>query len=125
LNGIVKSVANIGEQNPKNDSKVFEVIIQVNEKDSVLLPAMTSGNNIIVDIIKNVLSIPLECVYTNEKGISFVYVKSGFSITKKEIKTGKSNENFIIIEKGLTEGEQLLLSPPENGNDLTLTTLQK
>jgi HlyD family secretion protein len=125
LNGIVTTVANIGEQNPKNDSKVFEVIIQVTEKDSVLLPAMTTGNNIIVDVVKNVLFIPLECIHTDEKNNSYVFVSSNFSIVKKQVKTGKTNENFAIVESGLNEGDKLLLSTPEKAAEMEMVPLAK
>jgi len=42
--GVVTYVANIGEQLPNADAKVFEVTIKVNEYDPILRPAMTTGN---------------------------------------------------------------------------------
>lgn len=125
LNGLVTSVANIGEQNPKNDSKVFEVIIQVQDKDSVLLPAMTTGNNIIVDVIKNVLFIPLECIHTDDKNNSYVFVADKFGVSKRQVKTGKSNENYAVIEAGLSQGEKLLLTAPENADAMEMVGLSK
>ncbi|MBC7863056.1 MAG: HlyD family secretion protein [Bacteroidia bacterium] len=125
LTGVVSTVANIGEQNPKNDSKVFEVIIEMTQKDSVLLPAMTTGNNVIVDVIKNVLSVPLECIHTDEKNNSYVFLSENFSVVKKQVKPGKTNENFVIIEKGLAENDKLLLSTPENAADMKLVPLSK
>ncbi|MFN8396960.1 MAG: efflux RND transporter periplasmic adaptor subunit, partial [Bacteroidia bacterium] len=47
LTGKVTHVANVGEQRPNSDSKVFEVKIAINEKDSTLRPAMTTSNEII------------------------------------------------------------------------------
>jgi hypothetical protein len=41
LKGIVKSVANIGEEKPNSDAKVFEVLIDVLTKDPILKPAMS------------------------------------------------------------------------------------
>jgi multidrug efflux pump subunit AcrA (membrane-fusion protein) len=125
LSGVVTSVANIGEQNPKNDSKVFEVIIQVTQKDSVLLPAMTTGNNILVDVVKNVLFVPLEAIHTDEKNNSFVFLAEKFSVVKKQVKPGKTNENYGIIEKGLAENDKVLLSTPENAAELKLIPLEK
>jgi HlyD family secretion protein len=125
LKGLVTSVANIGEQNPKNDSKVFEVTIQVQDKDSVLLPAMTTGNNIIVDVVKNVLFVPLETIHTDDKNNSYVFVANKFKIEKRQVKTGKTNENFAIIEAGLSAGEKLLLATPENAADMEMVALAK
>jgi HlyD family secretion protein len=120
--GKVIEVANIGEQLPNSDAKVFEVKIQVNEHDTILRPAMTTKNTIITSTIKNVLYIPIEAVHSKEK-TSYVFIQNGRSISKQEVKTGRSNENEIIIEKGLKEGDAVFLTVPENGEDLTLKKL--
>jgi HlyD family secretion protein len=49
LSGIVESVANIGEQRRGSDAKVFEVLININESDTTLRPAMTTSNSILID----------------------------------------------------------------------------
>jgi RND family efflux transporter MFP subunit len=120
--GKVIEVANIGEQLPNSDAKVFEVKIQVNEHDTILRPAMTTKNTIITSTIKNVLYIPIEAVHSKDK-TSYVFIQNGRSISKQEVKTGRSNENEIIIEKGLKEGDDVFLTVPENGEDLTLKKL--
>ncbi len=86
---------------------------------------MTTGNNIIVDVVKNVLSIPLECIHTDEKKNSYVFVADKFKVEKRQIKTGKTNENFAIVEAGLNEGERLLLSAPENADEMDMIALEK
>ncbi|MEL6143045.1 MAG: efflux RND transporter periplasmic adaptor subunit, partial [Bacteroidota bacterium] len=69
--GVVVQVANIGEQLRNYDSKVFEVIVQVSESDSILRPAMTTGNEIITDVLEGKLFIPLEALYKDS--ITYVY----------------------------------------------------
>ena len=76
LTGIVSTVANIGEQRPNSDSKVFEVRVKVNESDTTLRPAMTTSNEILVAKLDSVMSVPLECVHT-EGAVTFVYKKNG------------------------------------------------
>jgi HlyD family secretion protein len=120
--GKVIEVANIGEQLPNSDAKDFEVKIQVNEHDTILRPAMTTKNTIITSTIKNVLYVPIEAVHSKDKA-SYVFIQNGRSISKQEVKTGRSNENEIIIEKGLKEGDVVFLTVPENGEDLTLKKL--
>src|SRR4029077_1800984 len=46
LDGTVKAVANVGEQRPNQDSKVFEVKIDVIKADTTLRPGMTTANAI-------------------------------------------------------------------------------
>jgi multidrug efflux pump subunit AcrA (membrane-fusion protein) len=46
--GKVISIANIGEQLPNSDTKVFEVMVKLNDFDPQLRPSMTTSNKIIV-----------------------------------------------------------------------------
>ena len=117
--GIVESVANIGEQISGSNAKVYEVIINVNEYDSILRPAMTTVNNINTERIAESLFVPIEGVFF-ENGTSFVYTAHG---TKQEVKVGKSNDNEIIITEGLSKGDKIYLVPPENADKISITTL--
>lgn len=112
LTGKVTQVANIGEQRPNTDSKVFEVKILVNESDTTLRPAMTTSNIIIVSTLENVLSVPLEAVHP-EGSRSFIYCGSNGHITRQEVLLGMMNENNVIVEKGLPENTLVYLSQPD------------
>lgn len=110
--GTVITIANIGQQLPKSTAKVFEVIVKLLETDSTLRPAMTTNNKVFIEKFEDVLFVPIEGVYKTDS-IEYVYKKSGFSIFKQEVKTGKENENNIIIEAGLSPGDKILLNKPE------------
>jgi multidrug efflux pump subunit AcrA (membrane-fusion protein) len=112
LNGKVMQVANVGEQNPRSDAKVFEVVIEMLERDTLLKPSMTTGNNIIVGRIPSVLSIPLESLHHQGDSIAYVYKKSALRYVKQEVQTGQANDNFIIVKQGITEGDEVFLNPP-------------
>jgi hypothetical protein len=109
--GSVLSVANIGEQLPNADAKVFEVLIKVDQSDPILRPSMTSGNKIITKTINDVTYIPLESVQAGADSIPFVYLKNG---NRQVVVLGESNENNVIIDQGLEAGTQLYLSTPES-----------
>ena len=109
--GMVTSVANIGEQLPNADAKVFEVNIEVNGSDPILRPSMTTGNKIITKTINDVIYIPLESVQAGVDSIPFVYMKNG---NKQIVVLGESNENNVVVEQGLESGIQIYLSTPEN-----------
>tara|TARA_B100000809_G_scaffold43067_1_gene37352 strand:+ start:5494 stop:6723 length:1230 start_codon:yes stop_codon:yes gene_type:complete len=111
--GKVVDVANVGEQLPNTDSKVFEVTIELTEKDTLLRPAMTTNNNILVEELNEVLFIPQESVFVNDT-ISYVVVKTGLGLKKQEVDLGKTNSNFVVIAKGLSEGEEFLMVKPED-----------
>lgn len=74
---MVLSVANIGEQLPNTDAKVFEVISKIDGSDPILRPSMTTGNQIITKTFSDVLFIPLETVFATIDSIPFVYKKDG------------------------------------------------
>jgi hypothetical protein len=111
MDGTVTQIANVGEQRPNQDSKVFEVKIKVEKSDTTLRPGMTTANAIEVASIPDVLSIPLESTIT-EGGFTYVYKKSGRGVVKQMIETGTSNDNEIIVRKGLTKDDRVLLAPP-------------
>ncbi|MBI9055677.1 MAG: efflux RND transporter periplasmic adaptor subunit [Bacteroidales bacterium] len=108
--GEVVEVANIGEQLQNTDAKVFEVLIRVDQSDSIMRPAMTTSNQIITNVYNDVLFLPLEAIH-NEDSLSFVYTTNN---KKQIIVPGKTNENYMIIEQGVVLGDEILLSIPEN-----------
>ena len=108
--GEVTEVANIGEQLPNTDAKVFEVKIEVNEHDTIMRPSMTTSNEVITRVLDSVLYIPLESVHANDS-LTFVYTREG---EKQIVVLGESNENNIIVEMGLNKGERLYMSLPQD-----------
>jgi multidrug efflux pump subunit AcrA (membrane-fusion protein) len=120
--GIVKDVANVGEQLPNTNAKVFEVNILINEFDSVMRPSMTSKNTIITASISNVMFAPIEAVISTDS-VSYVFKKNGGSILKQQVVAGESNDNEIILKAGVKVNDELLLLPPENADKIKLTEL--
>jgi len=115
--GMVTTVANIGEQLPNADAKVFEVLIEVNESDPILRPSMTTGNKVITKTISDVTYIPLESVQAGPDSIPFVYMKNK---TRQIVVLGESNENNVVIEQGLEPGTEIYLSTPEEAEGFKL-----
>jgi RND family efflux transporter MFP subunit len=122
LEGTVTQIANVGEQRPNQDSKVFEVKIQVTKPDTTLRPGMTTSNAIETASVPNVLSVPLEAVIT-EAGYSFVYKKDGGKVIKQQVETGITNDNEIVIKRGLTKDDRVLLAPPADKTGITTVNI--
>ena len=118
--GVVTEVANIGEQLPNADAKVFEVIIKLNGTDPILRPSMTTNNAILISRIDSVTYLPLEAVHSNDSA-NFVYKKNG---TRQIVVLGETNENEVIIEKGIKAGDKVYLSVPVNANNYKYTGLE-
>ncbi|MFP4471138.1 MAG: efflux RND transporter periplasmic adaptor subunit [Bacteroidales bacterium] len=122
--GEVTEVANIGEQRPGSDAKVFEVIIKVLDTDTIMRPSMTTKNVIMIARFDSVLYVPLEALHSNDS-LSYVYADMGRGIGKKQVIPGPSNENEVIITAGLIPDDEILLSIPENSDDLEIYPIEK
>jgi HlyD family secretion protein len=117
LAGDVIRVANVGEQRPNSDAKVFEVAVEINGSDTTLRPSMTTSNKILASVKDNVLYIPLESLHSQADTITFVYKKDGIKTIKQEIVVGETNANDAVVVKGLDEGDNLFLSVPKGLED--------
>ena len=122
LPGSVVAVANVGEQRPNADAKVFEVKILLAQPDTTLRPGMTTSNAIETNTVKNALYVPLEAVAV-EGTTPFVYRKDGSNVTKQQVETGLANENEIVVAKGLEKDDRVMLTAPADKDKLTMKTL--
>jgi multidrug efflux pump subunit AcrA (membrane-fusion protein) len=118
--GYVSSVANIGEQLPNTDAKVFEVTINLNESDPILRPSMTTSNRIVTMTFDSVLYVPLEAIHSTDS-MTFVYKKNH---TKQVVVLGEFNENEIIVEAGLEMDDRVFLSIPDGAEEMKFEGLE-
>lgn len=121
--GKIIQVANVGEQLPNSDAKVFEVRVLLQQTDTTLRPSMTTSNIIITQKLKEVLSLPLEAIHTIEQ-MSFVYLKNGFITVKQQVEIGSINDNEAVILKGVEEGDRIYLSVPANSEEIEMVLLK-
>ncbi|MCE2902487.1 MAG: efflux RND transporter periplasmic adaptor subunit [Gemmatimonas sp.] len=122
LEGVVSQVANVGEQRPNSDAKVFEVHVNITKPDTTLRPGMTTSNAVLTNTIKNALSVPLEAVH-GDSTTTFVYKRTGSGIVRQEVVTGVMNDDEVVIAAGLTASDRVLLSAPADGLKLSLQAL--
>jgi multidrug efflux pump subunit AcrA (membrane-fusion protein) len=112
LVGSVTSVANVGEQRPNSDSKVFEVQVEIKGTDPTLRPAMTTSNRVLTQSVENTLYVPLESLHSEHDSITYVFVKDGIDFIKQEVVMSESNANDAMVTEGLNENDRLYLSIP-------------
>lgn len=121
LTGVVKRVANVGEQRPNSDAKVFQVTIEIDRIDDSLRPGMTTSNKIFTSVVEDALYVPLECLHNYQDSVTFVYKKSGIGYSKQEILVGQTNANSAQVLAGLAKDDQLYLSiPSDDGTNISL-----
>ena len=124
LSGTVISVANIGEQRPNSDSKVFEVVIEVEEPDTTLRPAMTTSNIIHINSLDKATFVPLETIHSKDS-LSFVFKRDGMQPVMQQVELGMMNENNVVIKSGLKLDESIYMTVPEDTAGIEKVMLEK
>ncbi len=123
LSGVVMRVANVGEQRPNSDGKVFEVSVEINGTDPTLRPAMTTSNKIIASVTDSTLYVPLESLHSQFDSITYVFIKNGLSSVKQEVMIGETNANDAVILGGLDFNDRIFLSIPSGLEDQKILLL--
>jgi len=90
-------------------STVYEIRFPLNAQNSDLgyRLGMNGDVNIILDSIKDALTIPIEYI-TDENDKKYVYIKKNNDIIKKQIKTGIENDTDVQVLEGLSKNDQIL-----------------
>lgn len=122
LIGSVTRVANVGEQRPNSDAKVFEVSVEIEGTDPTIRPSMTTSNKIITSLIDDALFVPLECLHSHFDTVTYVYKREGLNVVKQEVMVGETNANEAVVLGGLDEDDRVYLSVPagQDGKDIQL-----
>ena len=115
LTGVVTKVAVVADSgnsfmNP--DLKVYPTTIKIDGIHDWLRPGMSAEVEILVNSLEDVVYVPLQSVtYAGNERV--VYVNNGGRTERREVEVGTFSESFIQIREGLTEGEEVLLLPPQ------------
>jgi len=123
LSGVIIRVANVGEQSPNSDAKVFEATIEIAGTDPLLRPSMTTSNKIVVNQLDSAVYVPLECLHNKDDSIAFVYKRAGIKAVKQEVQLGETNSNEAIINLGLGPKDKVYLSIPAGMEDAPIALL--
>ena len=108
----ISKIANLAEnKNNKTKIKVFPVEALIEGSSDKLLPGMTVSCDILIDKVSDKLIIPSDALFSKENE-HWVYLKKRNSFVKKNVEIGASNNDFIIIEKGLAEDDKIALTDP-------------
>ncbi len=112
FDGEIYSVASLGKTKNNNSTiKVFEIAVSINSQSEILKPGMTTSNKMIISQIPNVLFVPQESVFEKD-GKKIVYIKNGSSFDEQTVETGDKSEDYIVINKGISDGDIVALRDP-------------
>ncbi|HZW82522.1 MAG TPA: efflux RND transporter periplasmic adaptor subunit [Candidatus Deferrimicrobium sp.] len=87
--------------------------VQLDQPDPALKPGFSVSLTIITSSKPNVLQIPQEAVFTQDK-LKYVYMVDQGSLSRKQVTTGISGDINVEILSGINEGDQVVLNPSKN-----------
>lgn len=139
FHGRIKSIASLGrEKEGEKNVKVFDVVLAIEERDARLKPGMTATAEVIVETIPPrpgaapdsvqieagevattaplPLYIPLDAVFEKD-GRALVYCLVRGQPEERAVTLGQKNEDFVIVEHGLTPDDRVALRDPTQAVD--------
>jgi HlyD family secretion protein len=87
----------------------FEAIVKLHGEPDVR-PGMSAAVEITVGRHEDVLTIPVAAVVEQEQRFH-CWVETNTGPAKRTLKLGDSNDQFIVVEDGVVEGERVVLNP--------------
>lgn len=93
----------------------YDAIIDLPVDDD-LRPGMSADVEIVIAQHSNVLTIPAAAVVETKHG-AFCWVKTDAGTSRRKLTLGDSNDEFLVVEKGLDEGNKVVLDPLSSVDD--------
>jgi RND family efflux transporter MFP subunit len=90
--------------------KEYATIVRIDGRTAGLKPGMTAEVEILVQDLKNVVSVPVQAV-VELNNTFFCWVKKGSGYERRPVVLGASNSTVIEIKDGLAEGDEVILNP--------------
>lgn len=91
--------------------RVYRTDIRIDEMAEGMRPGMSCAVEILVDEIPDTLYVPVQAVFRHHSAnVCFVALQGAHEVRPVEI--GRFNDKWVQILSGVTEGEEVLLSPP-------------
>jgi len=112
LRGKVVWKNSLAEDKKDYDMKVFKVALRLEETNPGLKPAMSSNNDIIINKLNDVITVPDKALFTEDDG-TFVNLRKGIKISKHKVTTGPSSKGYTVVTEGLAEGDKILIGQLE------------
>jgi HlyD family secretion protein len=112
LSGQVSLVGTLAqEERERRGAKFFQVTVLVNESEPRLRPGMTARVEVQVEERARALFVPVEAVFEKD-GHSICYALERGRLRPREVVLGPSNQDFVVVEKGLRRGDRVALRDP-------------
>lgn len=105
--------------NPSADAvtRTFNVKVRLDNKEDKLLPGMISNIKINTDNTVDVITVPSESIIRDASNILYVFVIKENKAIKKRVSLGSFKGNEVIVTKGLSIGDSVVIAGNKNLKD--------
>lgn len=94
----------------------FDVRIILDQSDPRLKPGMTAQVTVIVDRVRDALSIPVQASFQKE-GDTLAYIWNGSKFRPQTIEVSRRSGDRILVARGLQPGDRIALQDPTAGKN--------
>lgn len=112
--GEVINVGRSAEIDQESSSKTpkVEITIRITNSDNFIKSGYEGKANIIIDISENSLLLKNESLKRDVDGKTYLFVLNNNTVEKRYVVTGLS-DGYLTEVSGISEGEKVILNPPE------------
>ncbi len=105
--------------NPSADAvtRTFNVKVRLDNKEDKLLPGMISNIKINTGNTVDVITVPSESIIRDANNILYVFVVKENKAIKKRVSLGSFKGNEVIVTKGLSIGDSVVIAGNKNLKD--------
>jgi HlyD family secretion protein len=87
----------------------YDTIIKLPAHEG-LKPGMSAIVDIVLAAHRDVLTVPVAAIIEGAGG-NYCWVQSATGVRKRLVRTGDTNDQFTVIQDGLSEGDEVILNP--------------
>ncbi len=111
FSGVVTDIAAFGEET--QGIVRYDVQIDLTDKDDRLKLGMTANVEIVTDILEGALAVPLDTIQLDDEGEYVMLLEpDGVTQTRVPVVTGLLQDDLVLVEGELSEGQELVLFDP-------------
>ncbi len=125
VSGKVDSVASVTRPTGWWNGNIvkYDTIIKLDEKHPAVKPGMSVAVEVILAKYENVITAPVAAVIEYDDG-TYCWIETEEGPVRRAVQLGDTNDQFVIVEHGLQEGDRVILNPLETVDQARKGALQ-
>ncbi|HEX5444732.1 MAG TPA: efflux RND transporter periplasmic adaptor subunit [Pirellulales bacterium] len=102
--------------------KEYATFIEISDPPNALRPGMSAHVAIRVETQPKAVQVPVQAVVERE-GKFYCLVRERAKLAAREVLIGSSNEKFLVIRDGVTEGQEVVMNPRAHLDEVGLPAI--